>query len=197
MKRTKKLQIDNTIYEADLDFRTAIECDRIARDKNIGNFERVLGIICTLFGENAIDNEQHYEKLLKWALNYLSFGKEIKHEKEPDMDYIEDEAYIKSSFKYDYKYNPYDEEFVSWEDFYNDLNNLSCSDIGNCCVLNRVRYIRNYDLSKVKDEKTRNEIKKAQEELALKRNKKEKEMPNKNEIKSAENFFKLLKQGRK
>ena len=37
----------------------------------------------------------------------------------------------------------------------------------NCCIFNRVRNLRNYDLSQVKDAKTRDEIKKAQEFVAL------------------------------
>lgn len=196
MIKTKKIKIDNTIYEAKLDFRTAIECDRIARDETIGDFERVLGIICTLYGPNAIDNEEHYERLVKWALKYLSFGKEVKAtNEEPDMDYIEDENYIKSSFKYDYKYNPYEEDFVSWEDFFNDLNNLSNSDIGNCCVLNRVRYLRNLDLSEIKDEKLRAKIKKAKESVVLKKSK-QIQKPTEKELESAKNFFKLLNKGK-
>ena len=44
-----------------------------------------------MFGTKAIDNPNHYEKLLKWAKNWLSCGKEIEHSNEqPDMDYIED-----------------------------------------------------------------------------------------------------------
>ena len=102
----RKIQVENTIYEVDDDFRTAIRCNQIAEDETIGDFERALGVLMTLFGEKAIDNTNHYEKLLKWAKKYLSCGNEnISIEQEPTMDYIEDEKYIKSSFKYDYGYN--------------------------------------------------------------------------------------------
>ena len=170
----KKIQIEDTIYEANTDFRIAIRCNEIAQDETIGDFERVLGIICTIFGANGLDNPNHYEKLLIWAKKWLSCGEEIiDTQKQPDMDYIEDEKYIKSSFKYDYKYNPYEMEYLSWEDFYNDLNNLSNSDIGNCCVLNRVRNIRNFDVSTIKDAKERKKIIEAKKSVALRKNKKE------------------------
>lgn len=194
MNYTKKIKIDDTIYTVDTDFRAAIECNRIAEDDTIGDFERVLGIICTLFGSEALDNPNHYDKLLKWALNYLACGEEIKATKgKPDMDYIEDEKYIKSSFKYDYKYNPYEMEYLSWQDFYNDLNSLSNSEFGNCCVLNRVRNLRNYDLSQIKDPKERQKVAEAKEQVALKKNKKEVKVElTKEQQESADEFYKAL-----
>lgn len=170
----KKIQIEDTIYEANTDFRIAIECNRIANDETIGDVERALGVICTIFGPGGLDNPDHYEKLLKWTKKWLSCGEEITNTKEkPDMDYIEDKKYIRSSFIYDYKYNPYDMECLEWEDFFNDLNNLSNSELGNCCVLNRVRNLRNFDLNEIKDSKERQKIAKAKEQVALKKYKKE------------------------
>lgn len=188
----KKIQIEDTIYEANTDFRIAIECNRIATDETIGDFERVLGIICTVFGDKGLDNPSHYEKLLKWAKKWLSCGKEIidTHE-DPDMDYIEDKALIRSSFIYDYKYNPYDMEYLSWEDFYNDLNNLSNSEFGNCCVLNRVRNLRNFDVSQIKDNKERQRIAKAKEYYALRKYKRENHLTKEQE-ESMERLNKIL-----
>ena len=188
----KKIQIEDTIYEANTDFRIAIECNRIATDETIGDFERVLGIICTVFGDKGLDNPSHYEKLLKWVKKWLSCGKEIidTHE-DPDMDYIEDKALIRSSFIYDYKYNPYDMEYLSWEDFYNDLNNLSNSEFGNCCVLNRVRNLRNYDVSQIKDHKERQKVAKAKEYYALRKYKKENHLTKEQE-ESMERLNKIL-----
>lgn len=184
-----KIQIDDTIYEADLDFRVAIECNRIAEDETIGDYERVLGILCTLFGAKAIDNPRHYEKLFKWAINYLTFGEEVNKKVEPDMDFIQDKKYIKSSFKYDYKYDPYEKDFLSWEDFFNDLNNLSNSELGNCCILNRVRNLRNYDTKKIKDAEERKKIEEAKQRVALKRKPKQKHYTQE-EINNMENFWK-------
>lgn len=169
----KKIQIEDTIYEANTDFRIAIRCNEIAQDKTIGDFERVLGIICTMFGASALDNPNHYEKLLKWALNYLSCGKEIEdtHE-QPDMDYVEDMDYIEASFMSDYQIDLENTE-MDWHKFNNLMNGLSNSELGNCCVLNRIRNLRNFDLSEIKDSKERQKIAKAKEQVALKKYKKE------------------------
>ncbi len=169
----KKIQIEDTIYEANTDFRIAIRCNEIAQDKTIGDFERVLGIICTMFGASALDNPNHYEKLLKWALNYLSCGKEIEdtHE-QPDMDYVEDMDYIEASFMSDYQIDLENTD-MDWHKFNNLMNGLSNSELGNCCVLNRIRNLRNFDLSEIKDSKERQKIAKAKEMVALKKYKKE------------------------
>lgn len=169
----KKIQIEDTIYEANTDFRVAIRCNEIAQDKTIGDFERVLGIICTMFGASALDNPNHYEKLLKWAKNYFSCGEEIvdTHE-QPDMDYVEDMDYIEASFMSDYRIDLENEE-MNWHKFNKLMNGLSNSELGNCCVLNRVRNLRNYDLSQIKDSKERQKMAKAKEQVALKKYKKE------------------------
>jgi len=188
----RKIQIDDVIYTANTDFRIAIECNRIAQDDTIGDYERVLGILCTVFGKDGINNRHHYEKLLKWVKNWLSCGKEVEETNEkPDMDYIQDKWLIMSSFKYDYKYNPYNMESLEWEEFFNDLNNLSNSDMGNCCVLNRIRNLRNMDLSQIKDNKERQKVAKAKERWALKRNKKEVKLTEEQE-KSVDEFYKSL-----
>ena len=169
----KKIQIENTIYEANTDFRIAIRCNEIAQDETIGDFERVLGIICTMFGGDALDNPNHYEKLLKWALNYLSCGKEIEHTHEqPDMDYVEDMDYIEASFMSDYGIDLTETE-MDWHKFSNLMNGLSNSELGNCCVSNRIRNLRNFDLSEIKDSKERQKIAKTKESVALKKYKKE------------------------
>lgn len=173
MNCIKKIQIENTIYEAKTDFRYAIECNRIATDDTIGDFERVLGIIFTIFGEKGLSNPKHYDKLLKWIKNYLSCGEEIKdtHEK-PDMDYIEDYDYIVASFQSDYGIN-LDEVEMDWRKFNTLINGLSNSEFGNCCLLNRVRNLRNYDITQIKDNKERQKMAKAKDQVALKKYKKE------------------------
>ena len=40
--------------------------------------------------------------------------------------------------------------------------------MGDCCALNRVRNLRNYDISKIKDPKERAKIEKAKKQVALK-----------------------------
>lgn len=192
MNHKKKIKIDGIIYEADLDFRTAIKCNQIAEDNSISQFERPLAILYLVFGEEALNHEDHYEKLLKWYFDYLKCGKDIKQENiTPDMDYEEDKGYIASSFKYDYQYNPYNMEYLSWEEFYNDLNNLSNSELGDCCILNRVRNLRNFDVSKIKDNKEREKIIKAKQQVALKKNI-HKKQPTEKQKESARKFIEAL-----
>ena len=93
----KYAEIEGTRYKINTDFRYAIRCNEIAEDENIGDFERALGIICTLYGEDGLKYQEDYEKLLKMAQKYLSCGKEIESSNETyDMDFIEDYSYIKT-----------------------------------------------------------------------------------------------------
>lgn len=193
MSCIKKIQIDNTIYEANTDFRNAIRCNEIALDETIGDYERSLAIIYTMFGEDGLNNQEHYEKLLKWVLKYLSCGKEIKDTKEePDMDYIEDMEYIEASFMSDYQIDLENTE-MDWQKFNKLINGLSNSELGNCCVLNRIRNLRNYDIKDIKDSKERDKIIKAKEQVALKRHKKQVEVKlTDKQQKSVDEFYKAL-----
>lgn len=193
MSCIKKIQIDDTIYTANTDFRIAIKCNEIAQDKTIGDFERSLGIICTMFGEDGLDNPDHYEKLLNWVLKYLSCGKEIKDTKEElDMDYIEDMEYIEASFMSDYRIDLESAE-MDWQKFNKLINGLSNSELGNCCVLNRVRNLRNYDVKDIKDAKERDKIIKAKEQVALRKYKKEVEVKlTEKQQQSVDEFYKAL-----
>ena len=47
------VEVKGKRYKINTDFRVAIECNRIAEDETIGDFERVLGIIYTLFGDEG------------------------------------------------------------------------------------------------------------------------------------------------
>lgn len=191
----KYVEINNKQYKINTDFRIALKCNEIAQDNAIGDIERALGIIETLFGDEAIDDGKNnpglYEKLLKLAKKYLSCGKELeKTNEEPDMDYIEDMPYIKASFRSDYGIKLDDEQIHWWE--FNDLmNGLSNSELGNCCVLNRIRNLRNFDVSTIKDNKERQKITKAKEMVALKKYKKENHLTKEQE-ESMERLNKIL-----
>ena len=53
---------------------------------------------------------------------------------------------------------------------------MSNSELGNCCVLNRVRNLRTFDLSQIKDNKERERLAKAKEMVSLKNVKQEIEL---------------------
>jgi hypothetical protein len=186
----KYVEVDGKRYKINTDFRVAIKCDEVARDESIGDFERALSIIYLLFGEEGIDNQEHYGKLLELAKKYLLCGKEeeIKKSEERDMDLIEDYSYIKTSFRSDYGIK-LDEENMHWWEFMDLMNGLSNSEFGSCCVLNRVRNLRNFDLNTIKDSKERQKIKEAKESVALKGNQKK---PTKKQQESIDRLMKDL-----
>ena len=185
-------EINDKKYKINTDFRIAIECQNIATDESISDYERALAIIYKLFADDGIDDFKNYDKLLEIATKYLSCGKELDNKsKEDDMDFNQDKGYIESSFKYDYKYNPYSLNYLHWYEFYNDLNNLSNSEMGNCCVLNRVRNLRNYDTKEIKDPKERKKIEEAKKQVALKKEHKKREF-SKKEQQNMEEFYKRI-----
>ena len=176
-------------YNINTDFRIAIECNVIASDENIGDFERALAVIYKLFGEEGLNNPQDYEMLLEKAKKYLTCGKELEDEKEPDMDYVQDYDYIETSFMSDYHID-LSKENMHWWQFFNRLNGLSNSEFGNCCVLNRIRNIRNMDTSGITDKKTLQLIAEQKKRFALK-----KKEPSDKQKESARAFYEMLKRG--
>ena len=192
MDYPKYVRIDDKEYAINTDFRIAIECNQIAEDTSIGDFERALAIIYKLFGDAGIKAQDDYVRLLELAIKYLSCGKEVVsgNNEEPDMDFIEDMDYIEASFMSDYNID-LSKEKMHWWKFYKLINGLSNSEMGNCCVLNRVRNLRNFDTKDIKDQKEKERIEKAKKQVALNKNKKEKNLTEEQE-KSMEELNKLL-----
>lgn len=191
MNYPEYVEIKNKKYKINTDFKVAIKCDEVARDNNIDDKERALAIIYLLFGKEGLYDKENHKKLLELALKYLSCGKEIDTSTEkPDMDYIEDYAYIKTSFISDYGIN-IDKEQLHWWEFSDLINGLSNSEFGSCCILNRIRQLRNYDVSQIKDKKERDKIIKAKKSVELKRNKKENHLTKEQE-ESMERLNKML-----
>ena len=175
MNNPEYVKIGDKKYKINTDFRVAIECNNIAQDDSIGDTERSLAIIYKLFGDKGLNNSQDWDKLLELAIKYLTLNKDtsgIDNNTEIDMDFNEDMDYIEASFMSDYRIDLTTEKMHYWK-FYNLLEGLSNSEIGNCCVLNRVRNLRTFDLSQIKDNKERERLAKAKEMVALKSTKKE------------------------
>ena len=163
-------KIGDKKYKINTDFRVAIECNRIAEDSSIGNLERAMAIIYKLFGDEGLEDTDNYDRLLEIAQKYLSCGKEVVDDNEkPDMDYYEDMDYIEASFMSDYHIDLTNTNMHWWK-FYNLINGLSNSELGDCCILNRVRNLRNFDPKEIEDNKEREKIVKAQKSVELKRN---------------------------
>lgn len=196
VENPKFVKVKDKLYEINTSYKIALQCDKIAKDETIDDFERALAIIYKLYGENGLNSYEDYEELLKKAEKYLLLGREKKElendfeDNEIDMDYEQDWDFIKASFMSDYKID-LDEKDLHWWTFFNLLNGLSNSEFGNCCILNRVRNLRNMDLSKIKDMKERERIRKAQEKVKIvkKENKKEYTEQEKTSI---NNFYKEM-----
>lgn len=186
------VEVEGKKYKINTDFRVAIECNRIAEDETICDLERGLAIIYTLFGDEGINTPEHYEKLLDLAKKYLLCGEDYNEElnEKPDMDFIEDYSYITTSFLSDYHID-LDNCEMHWWKFMDLMNGLSNSEFGNCCVLNRIRNLRNYDTSKVEDINEKNKIIKAKEQVALKKKQKEVKLTEEQQ-KSVDEFYKSL-----
>lgn len=192
MNYPKYVEVNGNKYEINTDFRVAIRCNEIAENSNIGDYERALGILCTLFGEKSIRNHNDQQELLELAKKYLACGKELRsNNTTPDMDYVEDMDYIEASFMSDYRIDLSSIDMHWWK-FNKLINGLSNSEMGNCCILNRVRNLRNMKLSDIKDTKLRNEIRKAQQQVALKKYKKEKAKATEEQKQNARELYEAL-----
>ena len=185
-------EIDGKKYKINTDYRVAIKCNDISM-QNISIQEKTMAIIYLLFGDEALEDTKHYEQFIEKAFYFLNCGNTEQTEEskdEPDMDFIQDFPYIEASFMSDYKIS-LENANMHWWKFYYLLCGLSQSEMGNSCVLNRIRDLRNRDLSKIDDPVERNKIQKAQEHFALKRNKKQKRF-SEEEIKAMEEYHKLI-----
>ena len=72
------VKIGEKKYKINTDFRVAIDCQEIALDETIGDYERALAIIYKLFGDNGLEYFNNHQQLLEFAKRYLSCGKEME-----------------------------------------------------------------------------------------------------------------------
>ena len=186
------VEVNGVRYNINTNFKIGIKCDEIGRDETIPDEERALAIIYLLFGEQALKDIYNHQELKILALKYLSCNKEIEetNEKE-DMSFTEDYDYIEASFMSDYGIN-LEEEDMHWWKFCKLINGLSNSEFGNCCVLNKIRNLRNLDTSQIKDLKERQKLEKAKQRFALKKKPIKKREFNKEEIQNMNNFFETM-----
>lgn len=184
MDNPEYVKINNKKYKINTDFRIALECNRVAADETIGDYERTLAIIYLLYGDDGLNDKENYQQLLELAIKYLKCGEDIDStiDEEVDMDFEQDFKLIEASFRSDYGIS-LSKEKMHWWDFFMYLNGLSDK-----CVLNRVREIRDYDISELKDIKEKRKLEKAKKMYALK---KKKTPITIEQQKSIDNFYKL------
>lgn len=136
--------VNNKKIKINTDFRVALECQKIAQDEDIDNYERALAIIYKLFGSEALYDDENLEIYLEKAKKFLNCGKEsdaTANNEEPTFDYEQDLDYIKASFMSDYRID-LEKEKMHWWTFYALLCGLT-----EHSILNRVRQIRSESLS--------------------------------------------------
>lgn len=160
-------EIKGVKYKINTDYRVALKCDEVARDTSIDDLERGLAIIYLLYGDKGLEDSENWEELLQIAVKFLKCGKEEteNNNNEPDMSFKQDWGRIQASFVSDYKID-LSKENMHWWAFYDLIEGLTENS-----VLNRVRFIRNYDISQIKDQKERNEWIKRKQAVELKREK--------------------------
>ena len=164
-------------YKIDTSFKTALRCMEIVEDRMISDQERALAVMYLLLDDIPQENLEDILGLLK---KYLECGREkgpINNER--DMDLMQDEAYIASSFMHDYGID-LSKSDMHWWKFIDLLDGLSSE-----CILSRVRDIRTMDISQYKDPKTRERLLRARRQVALK----QKEEPQTEEEREAEALF--------
>ena len=197
MSKPEYVKIDDKLYKINTDFRVAIMCNNIAKDSKICDSERALAIIYVLFGKNGLECTK-MDKLLELGIKYINISKGISKQLKNnpsdkfEIDISKCEGLIRSSFKFDYNYDPYELKYLHWYDFYNDLENLSTSEFGNCCILNRIISILNEDASKIKDNKERNKLIETQNYLKEKYCVSQEKELTKEQEESIKNFYKAL-----
>jgi hypothetical protein len=152
------ITVNGKDFEINTDYRYGLACFRCINDVEISDTERAFGVIGILYKQEP----PNLQEALRMAVKYLQCGKDAQTEEQnPDMSFETDENYIKTSFMSDYRID-LDETDMHWWKFCNLLQGLTDD-----CILNRVRDIRNYDLSTVKDAKQRKKIIKAKRDVAL------------------------------
>lgn len=184
MSYPEYVKVNNELYKIDTDFKVALECDKIYRS-GVREEEKVLAIIYLLFGDKGLEDSNNYAGLIEKALKYLLCCKEPNEDNtEPDMDFEQDKSFIKASFYTDYGIADIYNTNMHWWEFCDLMNGLKED-----CVLNRIRYIRRYDISDINDKKILKEWEKQKQSVALK--KKEPKMTKEQE-ESMENFLRQI-----
>lgn len=159
-----QMKASGHIYNINTDYRVAIACFRAIYDDEISDLERFYAIESLLLGTDVLEED---EEILKDKIaNYLRCGEEENTKDEDiDFDYLQDEKSVRTSIRQCYHINLNEISYMHWYE-YNEL----ISGLNTDSLINRIRDLRNYDLSNVNDEKERQKIIDAQERVALKEN---------------------------
>lgn len=154
-------EIDNKQHKINTDYRVALACFEAINDEDITDIERPYALIGLLFGEET--EIYDIEAAMRIIKQYLQCGKEDNENNETikDLDFEYDKDLINASFMADYQID-LEETKMHWWKFCSLISGLTDKSI-----LNRVRDIRNLDISDIKDTRTRQQIIKQKQRVAI------------------------------
>ena len=160
MRYPEYAEVKGKKYKINTDYRVALRCFEVIEDTSIEDNERALAVVFLLFGEVPMEDMGEF---LRIAGDYLRCGEKqaAQEANERDMDFVADEKYIVASFMSDYRIDLSSVDMHFWQ--YIQLIQGFTED----AIMSRVRDIRNYDLSELKDPKARAKMAKAKAALAL------------------------------
>ena len=161
MKYPKYAFIHDKQYQINTDYHVALECLQIIEDESIGDSERTYAIIYKLFGMIPEDQDMH--EFIRIAGHYLGCGEqqEVQKQRKRDMDFQQDWKYIVASFMSDYHID-IQESHMHWYQFIHFIQGFTEES-----MMSRIRELRNYDLSDIKDQKVKRKVMEAQKGVEL------------------------------
>lgn len=182
----QSMKVNGRTYKINTDFRVALACFRAIDDEYITDETRAIAILTLLLGKNV--RYEDYEECFNKCAIYLRCGKEENIDNDKiDMDYIQDESYIKTSIRQCYHMNLNEIPYMHWWE-YNELIEGLTEDT----ILNRIRELRDFNLDDETDAKRKERIRKAKQQYALKKNTKTKKEFTEEENKNMEEFERLI-----
>ncbi|PKM64787.1 MAG: hypothetical protein CVU96_01000 [Firmicutes bacterium HGW-Firmicutes-20] len=154
-------EIDGVEFRINTDYRVALQCMAISENAAISDLERSTAICILLFGmdvpvtQSAVDMAQKYLQCGKTTEEQLASNK--------DMDFEQDADFITASFMSDYHVDLSKAEMHWWQ-FVQLISGLT-----EHSILSKVRDIRNYNVHDLPDEKSKQRMRRAQQQVALKK----------------------------
>ena len=160
MRYPEYAEVKGKKYKINTDYRVALRCFEVIDDTSISDSERALAVVFLLFGETPFEDTGEF---LRIAGDYLRCGEKENAQaaQERDIDFNADERYIVASFMSDYRIDLSSVDMHFWQ--YIQL----IQGFTENSIMSRVREIRNYDMSELKDPKARAKMASAKAAVAL------------------------------
>ncbi|MBQ8207061.1 MAG: hypothetical protein IJZ77_06320 [Bacilli bacterium] len=159
-----KMEVNGRIYDINTDYRVALACLKAIDDDTISGYEKFIAVESLLLGVNVLRQDEL--ALKPKIMKYLRCGRDINvNTSEVDMDYIQDETIIRTSIRQCYNNLDIGKiDYLHWYEYNELIEGLTTE-----TLLNKIRELRTYDVSKETDLKRKKEIENAKKRVALKK----------------------------